>query len=212
MNKIIKFVVLPLIAIVVVIVAIAAYVAATFDPNQYKSRIAQVVKDKTERLLKLEGDIKLSLFPSIGAKLGKISLSEFGSDKEFASIEDFSVSLKLLPLLSKQVIVDSIEVKGLRANLVRYKDGKTNVDDLTGGGDKPTPDVKSSEPPVKIDIDHVMLENATITYIDQAAGAKYTLSKLNLKTGRIASGVPTKISLSFTAQSDKPKLDLQSSV
>ena len=56
------------------------------------------------------------------------------------------------------------------------------------------------------------LENASITYIDQAAGAKYVLSKLNLKTGRIASGVPSKINLSFTAQSDKPRLDLQSSL
>jgi AsmA protein len=212
MNKIIKFVVLPLVGIVVVIVAIAAYVAATFDPNQYKPQIVQAVKDKTKRVLKLEGDIKLSLFPSIGATLGKISLSEFGNDKEFAGIEDFRVSLKLLPLLSKELVVDTIEIKNLRANLIRGKDGKFSIDDLTGGGDKPAPAVKSSGPPVKIDIDHVTLENATITYIDGVAGAKYTLFKLNLKTGRIASGVPSKINLSFTAQSDKPRLDLQSSL
>ncbi len=212
MNKIIKFVVLPLVGIVVVIVAIAAYVAATFDPNQYKPQIVQAVKDKTKRVLKLEGDIKLSLFPSIGATLGKISLSEFGNDKEFAGIEDFRVSLKLLPLLSKELVVDTIEIKNLRANLIRGKDGKFSIDDLTGGGDKPAPAVKSSGPPVKIDIDHVTLENATITYIDEVAGAKYALFKLNLKTGRIASGVPSKINLSFTAQSDKPRLDLQSSL
>ena len=111
MKTSIKFVVLPLAGIVVAIVAIAAYVAATFDPNQYKPQIVQAVKDKTKRVLKLEGDIKLSLFPNIGATLGKISLSEFGSDREFAGIEDFRVSLKLLPLLSKEVVVDSIEVK-----------------------------------------------------------------------------------------------------
>ena len=136
-----------------------------------------------------------------------MSLSEFGSDQEFAGVDDLRVSLKLMPLLSKEVVVDTIEIKNLRANLVRGKDGKTNVDDLTGG-DKTAAPAKSGGPPVKIDIDHVTFENATITYVDQATGAKYALSKLNLKTGRIASGVPSKIDLSFTVQSDKPKLNL----
>src|SRR5258706_15087934 len=83
MNKIVKFVVLPLSALIVIVVAIGAYIAATFDPNQYKGQIVQAVKDKTKRTLKLDGDIKLSLFPSIGAKLGKSSLSEYPSEKEF---------------------------------------------------------------------------------------------------------------------------------
>ena len=208
MNKIVKFVVLPLTGVIVIVVAIGAYVAATFDPNQYKAQIVQAVKEKTKRTLKLDGDIKLSLFPSIVAVLGKASLSEFRSDQEFAGVEDFRVSLKLMPLLSKELVVDTIEIKNLRANLVRGKDGKFSLDDLTGG-DKAAPAAKSGGPPVRIDIDHVTFENATITYIDHATGAKYALSKLNLKTGRIASGVPGKIDLAFMAQSDKPKLNVE---
>ena len=90
MNKIVKFVVLPLTALIVIVVAIGAYVAATFDPNQYKGQIVQAVKDKTKRTLKLDGDIKLSLFPSIGAKLGKSSLSEYASEQEFAGTRGFA--------------------------------------------------------------------------------------------------------------------------
>ena len=211
MNKIVKFVVLPLAGIVVIVGAIGAYIAATFDPNQYKSQIMQAVKEKTKRTLKLDGDIKLSLFPNIGAMLGKASLSEFGSEQEFAGVEDFRVSLKLMPLLSKEVVIDAIEIKNLRANVVRGKDGKFSFDDLTGGG-KAAPAEKSGGPAVRIDIDHVKLENATITYVDHAAGAKYSLSKLNLKTGRIATGVPSKIDLAFTAHSDKPKLNVEAAL
>jgi len=207
MNKIVKFVVVPLAALIVVVGAIGAYIAATFDPNQYKGRIVQAVKDKTKRTLKLDGDIKLSLFPSIGATLGKASLSEYGSDQEFAGVENFRVSLKLMPLLSKEIVVDAIEIKNLRANLTRGKDGKLSIDDLTGG-EKAAPAAKSEATPVKIDIDHVTLENATVTFVDHAAGAKYALTKLNLKTGRIANGVPGKFDLEVTAQSDKPKLNL----
>ncbi len=211
MAKIVKFVVLPLAGIIAVAVALAAYIAATFDPNQYKPQIVQAVKDKTGRTLKLDGDIKLSFFPDIGATLGKASLSERASDKEFAGVDDFRVALKLLPLLSKEVVIDAIEVKNLRANLTRFKDGKTNIDDLIGGGDKSAAP-EGGEPQVKIDIDHIAVENATITYTDQAQGATYALSKLNLKTGRIANGVPGKIELSFTAQSDKPKLNLETAL
>jgi AsmA protein len=94
---------------------------------------------------------------------------------------------------------------------VRYKDGKTNIDDLTGGGDKSaTPE--GGEPQVRIDIGHLAVEGATITYTDQAQGITFALSKLNLKTGRMAKDVPSKIVLSFTAQSDKPKLNLETAL
>jgi len=212
MNKIVKFVVLPLVGLVVIFVALGAYISATFDPNQYKPQIVQAVKDKTQRTLKLDGDMKLSLFPSIGATLGKASLSERASDREFAGADNLHVALKLFPLLSKQVVVDAIEAENLRANLVRFKDGKTNMDDLTGGGETSASTAKGAESQVKIDIDHVTFKNATITYADQESGAKYGLSKLNLKTGRIASGVPSKIDLSFVVQSDKPKFDLEAAL
>ncbi len=218
MNRIVKIFVLSLGGVVAVVAAIAAYVAATFDPNQYKPQIVQAVKDKTQRNLRLDGEIKLSFFPSIGAKLGKASLSERGSDKEFAGVDDLRVSLKLLPLLSKEVVVEAVEIKNLRANFVRYKDGRTNIDDLAGAGEKPSPSPapapaeKGAAPQVRIDIDHVVLENAAVTYTDAAAGTKYALTKLNLKTGRIASGVPGKIDFSANVQSDKPKLNLDAAL
>lgn len=212
MNRIVKISLLALAGVVAVAVAIAAYVAATFDPNQYKPQIVQAVKDKTQRTLRLDGDIKLSFFPNIGATLGKASLSERGNDKEFAGVDDLRVSLKVLPLLSKEVVVDTVEIKNLRANFVRLKDGRTSIDDLAGTGGKPgaapAPAEKSAAPQVKIDIARVAIENAAVTYADEAAGTKYALSKLNLKTGRIAGGVPSPIEFSANVQSDKPKINL----
>ena len=39
---------------------VAAYFAMTFNPNDYKDDIIKLVKDKKERTLHIEGDIKLS--------------------------------------------------------------------------------------------------------------------------------------------------------
>ena len=84
--KIIKYALLGLGALILLIAAVLAYVAATFDPNQYKPQIVQAVKEKTQRTLKLEGDIRLSFWPSIGAKIGKAALSERAAEKEFAAV------------------------------------------------------------------------------------------------------------------------------
>ena len=212
--KILKYVLLGAVALVVLGGAVLAYIAATFNPNQYKPQIVQAVKEKTQRTLKLEGNIDLMLFPSIGARLGKAALTERASDKEFAAVQDLRVAVKLLPLLSRQVVVDTVEIKGLRAQLVRFKDGKTNFGDFSGGpAAAPAPGPKPGEAgPFRIDIAHVRIEDSAITYIDQAAGAKYELSGLNLKTGRVASGVPSPIDLSFVVRADQPKIDLKTAL
>jgi AsmA protein len=215
--KIIKYALYALGGLIVLAGVAIAIITAVFDPNQYKPQIVQVVKEKTQRTLRLDGNIGLSFWPSIGAKVGKASLSERASDREFAAVEEVRVSLKLMPLLSKQAVVDTVRIKGLRANIVKTKDGKLNIDDLTGaptGQEKPAPKgmPKGSEPALEVDIAGVEITDAAITYSDQAAGSKYTLSALNLKTGRIAPGVPARVDLKFRAQGDEPKLDLQAAL
>jgi AsmA protein len=63
-----------------------------------------------------------------------------------------------------------------------------------------------------VDIAGVEITDAALTYSDQAAGSRYALSNFDLKTGRIAPGVPARIELKFRAQGDEPKLDLQTAL
>jgi len=207
--KILKYTLIVVGGLIVLIAAVLAYIAATFDPNQYKPQIVQAVKERTQRTLKLEGNIGLSFWPSIGAKIGKASLSERASDREFAAVEEVRVALKLMPLLSGQAIVDTVRVRGLRASIVKAKDGRTNVDDLAGPPPpKGAPVAKDTGADFRVDIAGVEIMDAAVSYADAAAGTKYVLSKLNLKTGRLAPGVPTSVELSAHVQSDTPKLDL----
>ena len=128
-----KWVLIAVGAVVLLFAGALAFIAATFDPNHYKAQVADLVKEKTQRTLTIEGDIRLMLFPKLGVHLGRTRLSEFKSEKDFASLDDMRVSLALIPLLSRQVVVDQIQLDGLRAILVKYKDGKINFDDLLGG-------------------------------------------------------------------------------
>lgn len=208
--KVVKYMLVVVAGLVVLAGALAAFVAASFDPNKYKPEIIALVKDKTGRTLAIDGNIGLSFFPRIGVKLGKVTLSEPGKPKQFASIDEANVSLNLMPLLSRQVEVDRVLLAGLKVDLEKFKDGHSNFDDLAGGGAKPKDKPAGTDAkPLKIDIDGVSLKDATIGWRDDAAGTQLRLSAVQLSTTRIASGVPGKLEFSAMAQGAKPKLNLQ---
>lgn len=217
MNKFLKYGLLGVGGVVVVAAGGVAYLVATFDPNDYKAQVIQFVKEKKQRTLRLDGDIKLTVYPSIGASISKISLSEFNSVKEFAALEGAHVSLALMPLLSGQAVVNEVKLSGLKVALTKLKNGSTNIDDLLGKGESGSkeesepvgkPESKPAGLPVMLDIASVHVENAELGYLDESSGARYALKGITLKTGRIASGVPVKMDLSAQLYSNQPKLNI----
>jgi AsmA protein len=215
--KLLKWVLIAIGAVVLVFAAALAFIAATFDPNQYKAQVIDLVREKTQRTLTIEGDIRLMLFPKLGVHLGKTRLSEFKSERDFAGLDDMRVSLALIPLLSRQVVVDQIQLDGLRASLVKRKDGNTNFDDLLGGekgGEKKEAPAKQepagqAQAPIKLEVDGVRISKAALTWKDEASGAEYAISDFSLKTGRVAPGVPAKFDLGATIRATEPKTDVK---
>ena len=134
--KAVKIVAFVLGGLAVLLAAVAAFILATFDANKWKGEIAQLVQEKKSRSLKIEGDLSLSLFPSIAVQLGKATLSEHKGEQVFASVDNARISLQLMPLLSKQVVVDTVALDGVKARLVRFKDGRLNIDDLLSKDEK----------------------------------------------------------------------------
>ena len=184
-----------LIGLVLIAVGI---IAATFNPNDYKQKVIDLVQEKKERTLTLDGDIKLAFWPKIGANLGRVSISEHKNSKEFASVNGVKVSLALLPLLKKELVVDTVYIDGAQANIVKYKDGTTNFDDLM------SKDEESQD--IKFDIDGVNVTNSAVSYSDETTGAKYNISKFNLKSGHIALAEPVDIATDFTISSNQPEI------
>jgi AsmA protein len=217
MNKYLKYGLWSVAAVIALGAAVVAYIALTFDPNAYKPRIIQAVKESKQRTLKLDGDIKLHFFPSIGVSLSKVSLSEFQSEQEFLSVDNASVSLKLLPLLARQLVVDEVAVSGVKAQFIKYKNGKTNLDDLMGKEAAPAPipapvPAPETSAPMMFDIASVQLDKTELSYRDEATGTRYSVQDLSLKTGRIANGVPGKIEFAAHIQSGKPRLDIAAQI
>lgn len=218
MNKAVKYVLWALGGLILIVVIIVAYVAATFDPEKYKPEIVKLVKEKTGRTLTIDGKIGLTFFPKIGAEVDGVTLSERNADKVFARVGEARVAVALIPLFSKQVIVDRVTLSDLSVDLIRRKDGSTNIDDLTGAPAQKGATPKATAPSEgggkapELDIGGIALRNANIGWRDEQNGTNLRVSKLDLTTGRIASGVPGKLSLSGHVEGTQPKLAIDASL
>ncbi|MBI3479962.1 MAG: AsmA family protein [Nitrosomonadales bacterium] len=159
------------------------------DANRFKAEIIQFVKVQTQRDLVLQGDLKVTFFPKLGLDSGKMSLSQRNSAKEFASINNARLYLAWLPLLKKQLVLERVEFDGVHANVVRYKDGTTNFDDLL---------IRNQTlSPVTLDIDGVRITNSSLNWQDEVKWKRVALQDIQVETGRLADTVPSQMSANF---------------
>ena len=208
--KAIKYAIYTVLVLLALAVAAGAIFAMTFDPNRYKEDIERIVKERTGRTLKLSGDLAVAVWPSLGAKVGGVTLSERGRDAQFLALDSAHASVALLPLLRGEVIVDSVSVSGLKAQVVKDKDGRFNFQDLLGEDKpaaKPAPEKGEAGEPVKFDIAGVKIEGSAVSYRDLASGQEFALEDLNLSLGRIAERADGKLELAVKVKGKNPAVD-----
>jgi AsmA protein len=212
--KILKISLWLLAGLVLLAVVAAAIFAMTFDPNRYRAQVERIVKERTGRTLQIKGPIEMAFYPSLGAKVAGVVLSERGAEREFLSVESAHASVALLPLLRGDVIVDRVRVSGLKAQIVKGKDGKFNFQDLIEPHDKkpaaPADKKTAQDSPggaVKFDIAGLTVERSSLVYRDLNSGQELALEDLKLDTGRIAENAQGKIDFSTSLKRNTPPLD-----
>jgi AsmA protein len=216
--KPLKYVLLAVAGLLVLAVAAVAIFAATFDPNRYKDPIQAAVKDKTGRTLKLEGPLKVAIFPSLGADVGKASLSERGSEQEFLSLDSAHASVAVMPLLHGEVVVDKVSLSGVKARVVKDKNGKYNFDDLIHPSAKDEKEAgkaaKGGETPkdggqAKLDLAGISIDRSSVSYRDLATGQELEIGDLKLSTGQIAEKASGKLDLGASVHGKNPAIELK---
>ncbi|MGH8567284.1 MAG: AsmA family protein, partial [Gammaproteobacteria bacterium] len=208
MKKILKAVSILFGLMVAVLVAAVIIVPMVFDPNDYKDEIKSLVEKETGRSWDLSGDIGLSVFPWLGFDLGPLTLGNapgFAPDA-FLKAERTRVHVALLPLLRKEVQMDTVTMTGLVVNLARDPAGKTNWDDLlakAGGAKEP----KEAQPPAglaALALGGIDLRDADVTWDDRQKKARYAIRGLHLKTDAITPGEPVDLELGFSLEATAP--------
>ncbi len=221
MRPLIKILAIVVGAVVALVVIAILAVVLLVDPNDYKEPIAKAVAEKTGRTLTFEGDLGLTFFPWLGVSLGPVSLSNapgFG-EAPMLKLDHAAVSVKLLPLLSKKVELDTVSVSGLTVNLARNAEGKTNWDDLVAKtaaeGEKPAAEKPAEEKPgeaaalpVALRVGGVEIEKANVVWDDKQAGQRFAVTDVNVSLGEVAENKPVDFRVALKFDSTKPQVSL----
>ncbi|WP_341782251.1 AsmA family protein [Ectopseudomonas mendocina] len=227
-GKILGLIVLGLLLI---IVALLFALTHLFDPNDYKDEIRQIARDKANLELQLRGDIGWSLFPWLGLELTDATLASAETpDKPFADLRMIGLSVRVMPLLRKEVQMSDIRVDGLNLNLQRDDKGHGNWEGVgrpaqasttqpAPSEPAPSDDTPASQPnekpggqPLKLDIDSLTLSNSRIDYSDAQQGQQFTVENIELKTGAIREGASIPLKFSAFFGTNQPVLRARSEV
>ena len=210
--------------ILVLFIAAAILIPLLIDPNDYKQELVEQVKDHTGRDLLIDGDIELTVFPWIGIKFGKVVLSNAaGFDNPvFAGTDKVSIRIKLLPLLSKRLEMDTVTVHGLTLNLARDANGHNNWDDLDkagGGGSESSGSTSTGSgggseggAAVALAIGGLDIDDANLSWIDASQNQRFEIANLSVATGAIGSGEPVDLKIALDVQVGEPAIDSHVSI
>lgn len=192
----------------IIIISAAAITLAYLDPNDYKDTIARKVKEETGRDLSIDGNIGLTFYPWLGLDIEGVTLSNangFGK-APFLQTKTIKARAKLLPLLRKELEMDTLVLHGATINLAKNAKGVTNWDDLL----KPKKEEPASEdggmPLAALVLGGIDIKDANIHWQDMQQELEYHITNANIGTGELKLGEPIDITASLNASATKPAL------
>lgn len=210
MKKLLKVILVLLAGCGVLMVAAVLLLPRLIDVDKYKGMIEQRAGETLGREVTLAGDLSVSLFPWVG-----LSFAEFriGNPEGFPSgnllsIQQFDAHLEVMPLLSKQVVVDRFVIEGPVINLHRLADGRANWEIGTGQSagtmTDPEPEAGSSSgQPFKLEsleVGEFAIINGLVRVHDEQAGLQRQVQNVHLKLTDISFERPIKLELSGTSE------------
>ncbi|MCE4055961.1 AsmA family protein [Pseudomonas sp. Au-Pse12] len=212
---------LVILGLLLIIVALGFALTHLFDPNDYKDEIRQIARDKAHIELTLNGDIGWSLFPWLGLELHDAGVATLANPTQpFADLQMLGLSVRVLPLLRREVQMSDVRVEGLNLRLTRNKDGHGNWQDIgkvaptdkqaetpaTSTGDASQAPAGAEKPsqPIRLDIDSLTVNNARVEYNDEQTDKQFTAESIQLSTGPIHEASSTPVKLTAFLASTQP--------
>ncbi len=157
----------------------------TFDPNQYKAVLIQVVQEREHRTLTLPGTIELKLFPPLTLRTGPFTLSERDSTALFARADDLRLHLDLFALLRRKLVVDRVVMVRPQIHVVRNAQGVFNFADLL-------PDAQSTadtpRSPLGLSVHRLQVEQGALLLDDDKAQVHGQLDAVELALSGLDGG------------------------
>ncbi|MCE9664480.1 AsmA family protein [Halomonas sp. M5N1S17] len=180
----------------VVVVAAVVYVTTFLDPEDFKPRLIDVVREHSGMELTLNGPLAWSFYPRLGVSVERVEshLPEQAPDAPpFLAFDKAEVSLAFAPLLRGEIAIEGLSLDGMQLRLVRDEQGQGNWEPLLQRLDERRegaasalapasagPNLEGSNLAVALNIANVQVRNGAVRFRDLAAESEWTLDDLAL--------------------------------
>ena len=169
------------------------------DWNQYKNEIQDQVRNITGRNININGDISITLLPSLAVIANDVSLANINGTKakNLLQLSSLEVRVALAPLLGGQVTIERVKLVDPVFELEKMPDGQFNwlfesKENLSIGKfnkDQKVPIIISENELTKspipgsqsIALDNLSIKNGTIIYRDSVGEAYEKIEKIDAK-------------------------------
>ena len=136
------------VAVVVIVVLLVLALPHLIDVNQYRGQIQSQLQQRLNRPVQL-GAMSLGVFP-LRVEVKDVVIGDdpsFASKVPFAQVGQLDVSIALLPLLAKNIQVDSLELKQAKIEIIRNAQGVWNFSTAGSNAAPPAQQAPSAQAP-----------------------------------------------------------------
>ncbi len=177
---------------ILAMVGAGLFVAARWllSPQFVTSQLAAAVKSATGRTLIVKGRPQIHFWPELSIRLKDVRLSNPpGFYKgDFLQAGEIDLAVAARPLLQRRLVVRRINIRQPKVTMLTSMKGKTNWDFETAGksaktgrqaipGQADTPGFALKS----IRLAPVLIEEGSVSYIDERSGLKFAASRVNLR-------------------------------
>lgn len=203
--------------VVLAVVALLIFI----DPNDYRDDISTLARQQAGVELTLGGDLAWSFYPTLGFKAQGVTLAMAKGLPTLVEVTSLTVGVRLLPLLSKQVDIDALDVTGLKAQLKVDANGNNNWQPPAGantgeaaaataptGNDEATATANADAALPMVRIPSLLVRDSHIHYQDLKAKLDYRVDLPLLQLTDVSLDQPFPAVLNARVR-DNGKLDVQ---
>ena len=175
-----------------------SYLVLTFEPNDYRDDLINLVEEQTGRAFTIDGGLDLHLNPPlVGFEVHDISFDNplgFGQEPMLTA-KRVEAYLQVIPLLLGELRIRSVLLDGLQLRLRRKSNGHTNWSDLLADKDAPSPNPGDPGKATGIDLAEIHLTDGTIAIWDELRNRRLRGSHLDLNLKNLTSGGNVQVAL-----------------
>ncbi len=192
--------------LLVVMVAGMTALVLLVNPNDFRAYMAQQVEQRSGYQLALKGDLRWHVWPQLSILSGPVTLTAQGASQPVVSAENMRLDVNLLPLLSHQLSVKQVMLKGAVVRLIPESERQRPADAPIGPAGGPVPSViEDVTRGWKFDISHLQIVDSLLVW-QQNNGEQLNVRDFNL---RLDQTQPRQATLEFSSRISRDQRDLR---